>query len=392
MALASVPLEQLSKEHLQGLVDDAVVEGRELEYKKAVGRDDAAKREFLADVSSFANAAGGDLLIGVADENGAATALPGTPRAAADAEILRLENIVRDGVDPRIPGMRMRAVAVTDEAIVIVIRIPRSWAAPHIVTFQRSSRFYSRNSAGKYQLDAGEIRAAFVASEGARSFLRSFRLERLGRLAANDGPVALLPNPKTVLHVVPLSAADASLRFDVVGLGETHNPYFRPLYGSAWNTRINFDGALADAPHPSGVAGAYTQVFHSGAVEGVEAVMLRREDGGKPHKIPSTALEKALIDALSMYAHLLGGLDVPGPFVLALSLLDVRGLEMAVDIRRFESGYPIDRRDLIIPETVVDDLAQRADVLLRPHLDAIWQATGHAGSPNYDDDGRRRDS
>lgn len=176
------------------------------------------------------------------------------------------------------------------------------------------------------------------------------------------------------------------------GLGERHNPHFRPLYGSAWNTRINFDGALAYAPHPkSGLAGAYTQVFHSGAVEGVEAVMLRREDGGKPHKIPSLALERALIDALAMYAELLRELNVPGPFLLALSLLDVRGLEMAVDIRRFESGYAIDRPDLIIPETLVEDLAQPADVLLKPHLDAIWNATGHAGSLNYDDAGRWRD-
>jgi hypothetical protein len=341
MTVASIPLDRLTKEHLQGLVDDAVVEGRALEYKQSVGSNDAARREFLADVSSFANAAGGDLLVGVAENAGVARALPGAELESTDAEILRLENIVRDGVDPRIPGVRMRAVPVTDDTAVIVIRIPRSWAAPHMVTFQGLSRFYSRNSAGKYQLDASEIRAAFVAAEGARSYLRSFRLERLGRLTANDGPVELTPNPKTVLHVVPLSAADASSRFDVVGLGETHNPYFRPLYGSSWNTRINFDGALAYAPDSqTGLARAYTQVFHTGAIEGVEAVMLRYEDGGRPHKIPSAALERALIDALATYAQLLGELDVAGPFLLALSLLDVRGLEMAVDIRRrFESAW-----------------------------------------------------
>ncbi len=44
---------------------------------------------------------------------------------------------------------------------------------------------------------------------------------------------------------------------------------------------------------------------------------------------------------------------------------------MAVDIRRLESGYPVDRPDLVIPETVVDDLTRPADVLLKPHLDAI---------------------
>jgi hypothetical protein len=32
-----------------------------------------------------------------------------------------------------------------------------------------------------------------------------------------------------------------------------------------------------------------------------------------------------------------------------------------------------------------------ADILLKPHLDAIWKATGHPASLNYDDQGRGRD-
>jgi hypothetical protein len=32
-----------------------------------------------------------------------------------------------------------------------------------------------------------------------------------------------------------------------------------------------------------------------------------------------------------------------------------------------------------------------ADILLKPHLDAIWNATGHPASLNYDDQGRGRD-
>ncbi len=55
----------------------------------------------------------------------------------------------------------------------LVIRIPRSYGAPHMVTFQNTSRFYTRNSAGKHQLDVSEIRSAFALSETARSALRT---------------------------------------------------------------------------------------------------------------------------------------------------------------------------------------------------------------------------
>jgi schlafen family protein len=388
---SAVLVDELAEGHLRALVDDAVAEGRSLEFKESVGTNDEAKREFLYDVSSFANGPGGDLLLGVKEEDGVATALPGLPAAQADTTILRLENLLRDGIEPRIPAVRMRPVAIDADKIVLVIRVPRSWSAPHMVTFQGLSRFYSRHSAGKYRLDVREIRAAFAASEGPRTFVRSFRSERLARLVADEGPVALLPNPKTVLHIIPLSASDPAITFDVMRLGGGAHSYFRPLYGTAWNWRINFDGVLAYAgDEEGGDARSYTQVFRNGILEGVEAVLPRRTCLGEKHKIPSLAFEKTLIEGLDLYAQLSGELGIAGPFAIALSLLDVRGLQMAVDARYFESGQTIDRDNLLTGETVVDDLPP-PDQALKPHFDAVWNAAGWSGSLNYDDDGRWHD-
>jgi hypothetical protein len=188
----------------------------------------------------------------------------------------------------------------------------RSWAAPHMLTFRGHSRFYSRTSAGKYPLDVSEIRAAFVGSEAARTQLRSFRLERLARITANDGPVERTKGPRTVLHVLPLTAVDPSVQYDVVPLEDPN--ILRPLYGSGWNGRINFDGALAWSPggtDDEGRSWSYTQVFRTGAIEGVDAFMLRREYLGKEHLIPSVAFEKALIEALQRNLRVLQKLDAP---------------------------------------------------------------------------------
>jgi hypothetical protein len=90
MALIDVPLNRLQLEDLQALVVEQAREGRSLELKQLVEGDDGAKREFLADVSSLANASGGDLVIGVrrtpqpsASPSRAPRADSGTPRAAA---------------------------------------------------------------------------------------------------------------------------------------------------------------------------------------------------------------------------------------------------------------------------------------------------------------------
>jgi len=146
----------IDKADIDSLVQSKTAERRTLEYKAELplGTDDA-KREFLSDVVSFANSGGGDILYGVVDEkdaNGQPTGIPheATGLAAVNetSEQLRLENICRDGIAPRIAGLQLKAVSGFPRGPVILMRIPRSWAAPHMVTFRNLSRFYARNSAG----------------------------------------------------------------------------------------------------------------------------------------------------------------------------------------------------------------------------------------------------
>jgi hypothetical protein len=259
-----------------------------------------------------------------------------------------------------------------------------------MVTFKGLSQFYSRNSAGKYRLDVTEIRAAFVGSESARTQLRSFRTERLGLLAANNGAVELLANPKTVLHVVPITAVDPSTQYDVtelVTLGAADprtGMLFRPLRGMAWNPTINYDGAVAWAPGGVNESAAisYTQVFRSGAIEGVDASMLEPDQ-----PIPSTAFERELIDALDRYLRLAHAVGAPPPYMVALSLLDVRGLRLSRGQQYVQQPRPIDRDNLILTETVVEDLTLNPATILKPSFDVIWNASGLAGSPHYTSDG-----
>src|SRR5262245_14783949 len=124
------PFDSIDRADLQKLIDAARPEGRQIDYKSGPpGNGDGDKKEFLADVTSFANTVGGDLLIGVDErrEDGRATGIPAalTPLAdaAADATILRIEGMLRDGVAPRMAGIRIRRVAV-DGGVLLLIRIP----------------------------------------------------------------------------------------------------------------------------------------------------------------------------------------------------------------------------------------------------------------------------
>jgi predicted HTH transcriptional regulator len=127
MSLAHIPLERLQQSDLQGLIEGQTAEARQIEYKRETyGGNDSARAEFLADVSSFANALGGDLIVGMEANAGIPTAITAFP-GDADAECLRLDQIARSGIEPRIQNLEIRAIPIATGGVVIMLRIPRSY-------------------------------------------------------------------------------------------------------------------------------------------------------------------------------------------------------------------------------------------------------------------------
>jgi hypothetical protein len=390
-------IDDIVKADIDSLIENGVQENLRLEYKKELpANTDAAKKEFLADVAAFANVSGGDILFGVdelRDESGKTTGIPGSTVGLMgnnqDDMTRQLENIIRDGLAPRINGVRFKLIEGFDGRSVLVLRIPRSWSAPHAVTFKGSSRFYARNSAGKYQLDVAEIRAAFVLSQSIPEQIRHLRNERLGRIDANDTPVVLRQEAKTVLHIVPVSALQLGNQINLAKV-EHHWPQIKLINTGGSNFRYNLDGLLI-YDNSAGIPNeGYVQVFRSGTIEAVDAFMLRVRNGKR--NIPGVSFENRILESLVRYMNLLGAWEIPGPYLIMLSLLGVRGYQMASPREAYLTAatpHSIDRDALILPEIMLEDYTQPVDQQLRTLMDTIWQSAGWARSPYYDEMGKR---
>ena len=76
MALPS-NLAETNQAHLQALIDQGVEEGPHLDFKRQLPSDWTrdAKQAFLADVTAFANAGGGDLVYGIDEVDAVANAI-----------------------------------------------------------------------------------------------------------------------------------------------------------------------------------------------------------------------------------------------------------------------------------------------------------------------------
>ncbi len=394
-------LDAIDKAAIDEIVANKVIESKTLEYKETLpGNSDADRKEFLADVSSFANASGGDIVYGVkaeVDDSGKKTGLPEAlapiTNTSADEAKLKLEEVIRNGVAPRM-RVQMKTLAGQDDGFVLVIRVPRSFSSPHVVTHGGSFRFYSRNSAGKYPLDVTELRSAFLATESQSDRIKRFREDRLARIVADETPVTLVTRDRLVLHIVPLLAVAGNARF-VMPTAQAEANEFRPIGASGWNHRVNLDGALTWQPgaRDRSTAFSYCQLFADGALEAVVADLLGHPSsqgtGENVSFLPSRGYEEDLIRGVRQYMGGLRGLGVVPPLVLFVSILGCRGAYLGVSSRLLAlgDGYPIDHDALLLPDVTAEDFDVDVVRLLRPVFDAVWNACGYARSMNYDEEG-----
>lgn len=386
MEFNSKLLENIQEEDLENLKNRQVAEGKMIEYKLSLpSNSDADKKEFLADISSFANASGGSLLFGILEKEGIPVEIPGLAGINPDAEIARLENIIRDGIDPRVPSIVIRALKLASNNFVIMVRMPRSWALPHMISFQSSSKFYSRNSAGKYQLDISELKAAFEISGTIVERIRRFRAERLGVIVAGEGAVPLPDGAKIIFHLIPLNAFDPSVIYEME-YWDKNSGEAAPLHVQSWDYRYNFDGFLTFSPIGNDkFSRSYLQIFRNGIIEAVNASILRVRNG--EGVVPSTMFEQILSQGFCQLLKMQQKMMVPTPIFVMLSLVGVKGYKMGVDPSRFifanEDSLFIDRDILIVSEKMLEKYDDNTAAIMKPIFDDIWRAAGWAGSPNY---------
>ncbi|XYH99460.1 helix-turn-helix domain-containing protein [Sorangium sp. So ce1128] len=398
------PFAEITMEDVERLVRDEVQEGRQLDYKAELpGKADPDKRSFVKDLTALANAAGGYIIYGIGDrkdasgKNTGSPALVGLPGINADQEILRLEGMARANIDPIIPGLQMKALGDPAAVQVIVVHVPKSWSAPHMIIVDKDTRFWSRGSGGNQPMDVREIRSAFLLSAEMPTLIRRFRDERLGRIMADETPVPLLrhTSAKLVLHLVPFSSMGVDAHVDLVAW-ESGTPSIRPLTSRQWSGRFNFDGYVVFSGSNEGPQFAYTQLFRTGAIEAVLHVGFGQE--GMPLLAPWD-IERTIIDGLKQHLPLYQRHGVDLPIVVAVSFIGVKGATLPQPSRHFVrpgDRYTIDRDVLLLPDVLIREHIDPLPSLdlhplptwLRPAFDALWNSLGLPRSPCYEEDGR----
>jgi hypothetical protein len=269
-----VRFDDIGSDDILKLVTDKATERKTLEYKQKLNIATGDERvEFLSDISSFANASGGDIIFGISDERDGdnATGIPAEIKPlnidSIPTELGKIEQIIQNGIQPRIPVVQVKDVNVQGYGTIILVRVGKSWISPHMVTQSNRSRFYSRNSSlGKFQLDVQQIGAAFALQRGLGERLRSWKTDRISKAISGDGPVRM-EGSQVLFHFVSAAAltdGEQSLP-RVFNRQKLHNKS-RLFSLTAQSSRYNADGLLM-LSHGTEAMRSYLQIFRDGSLE-----------------------------------------------------------------------------------------------------------------------------
>jgi hypothetical protein len=363
--------ESIERGDLETLIANQVAERRTLEFKRNLpGGSDRDRKEFLADVSSFANAQGGDILFGIDAPQGVAVGLTGLAVDDRDKEVLRWEDVLLAGVEPRMPGVRLRWIDCGDGRGVMLIRVPASSIAPHRVIFARSNRFYGRKSNGKYEMDTQELRDAFTASEALPARLRALHLEAVDRAVRGELPVGLGDDPKAILSLIPVTLFREARDLEITPENAlaAHKPS-----GHLEAIRM-IDGVLLHTnPGESGAVRSYAITYRQGRVEMVWTIgrivnELRKEE--TPLIWPKR-FEDGVLDAAISGAAKLAPFGVEGPWLVMVTVTGIK--DYLLVLNQHYASQPAWLREATLPPLLIEQMSRAA---LLPIMRSFWLAFG----------------
>jgi Putative DNA-binding domain len=379
--LQKADLREVSFADLQALKDNQVSESHTLDYKRDFPIDREGRLSLAADIVAFANTRGGDLILGVEEQDGFISRFAPVQLADRDEALRSLQSALVDLIEPKVPGVHIEAVGVPDGGYIVIVRTPPSFQAPHRV--RKSGVFYTRTSTGNDPMDITTLRSAFLRSETAAEKVRNFRSERIDGLRRRPIPAAPLAEfAMGVLHVVPLASALGGLN---VGIPEL-DPVARVLppltHEAGVGTRVNLDGVMSVSATREQTF-AYTQLFRDGSIESVMQIQWEHSP-----VVWVDGVEEALVtehhEAIKA-AHRKLGID--GPAFIMLSFVGIGGAQIEADGTRSSvvmggvATVPSYYRNLLLPELFVEEFGASSAGIYGSLFDMVWNAAGRQARP-----------
>ncbi len=383
--------ETLTEADLQTLlVSVGVGEGDRLGYKRDIyAGDDESRRELLRDVTAMANHRGGHILIGVEeDQDGVARAMPGV---TAGQHATWIRSLCLTAVEPRIVGLEVHdQLSLGNGMIVVIIDVPESRNAPHMVTFKGLNQFWRRHGREKQKMTVNEIRDAMNRALETQGRIERYWAARDRELEREFARTSAGPRCWMVVSLLPLPFDDGAEILNV------HNRALREMVDHPTNAATRFSGGMwcgrslptlhgiraddADHERPK-----FLEVHRNGYAAFGMAIAPGHGGSLSPafrSLVDTEYIVNFVAFASAAYGQLLGAT----PALARLSFVNAAGLGLMTNALnlsmrplRFWQGDQLD-----LGTFAVDDLTRDAQTLPKRICDRLWNAFGREAADVFD--------
>lgn len=390
-------LEEIKLEDINSLIDSESYEDKQLDFKESLpGESVRSKKNFLKDVTAFANTIGGDIIYGIKEEKGKPKETIGIENYSFDKFKLRLESIIRDGVEPQIPRYDFTEIEISQNKKIFILRIFQSISIPHYITLKLkdNERFFLRTSSGNSPMSYQEIKNSFLHAGNVLENIKKFRNDRINNVLNKETSVILENNSHLCLHLIPLSDYYQShlLSFNDINKNSSNLIKFETLKQTYRNERYCLDGYMRYGGAAfDNRAKRYILFSRNGFIEYITSDFFH-----KNKYFGSKIYESELINLFPFFFNYYKSLSLNIPILIFLSLVNVRDFVLDININSYWNdileSHPLDRDIIYYPELLLEDYSIEIDKFLRPLFDSVWNSFGYPMSINYDNDGNWIDS
>lgn len=378
-------INEIRIDDLHALVVNKISEGSTIEFKVNLNiSSDNDKKEFLADISSFANTNGGDIIFGIKAIEGKAVEVPGFNCMSIDRIFLQVESLIRDGLNPRIDGIDYLPIDLVKDYLVLLIRIPRSHVAPHQVTLKGHDKYYARGIAGKYQMDREQLKNAFLKNDVIIDKIDKYVQNRIIDITSDVMPIKFEKTAKVSIHLIPEQSLTDNFIFDVTKITQ-----IREINGGSTTPSYDIHGWLTHSKAPGPGSNNYLRVFRNGIIEAVNGELFYPYQGHL--RIPIAKgynYELFVVEAIQSYLRFYRESKIRLPIHLFISYIGMTGYYIASEVLRYPFGLKtLNQHNINLQRMVIQSYDQDVPSLLKSSFNVIWNACSFEGSINYDENG-----
>jgi hypothetical protein len=374
-------LDQIDEADINTLI--GTEETSRLDFKSELPKSDReSSQRFLTDICAFANTEGGDIVYGLEEDAQGLGARVVAQVINPDTEVMRLQSVVGDSIEPRLHGVRFRAVPLRAGGFVVVARVPRSSSGIH--RLKRGGHFVVRESRSNKELDVPGIVSRISDLLGREDRARDFFARRYADVLTDQYPIPLHAGPKLVVHLVPSRDFLAGEQVDVFQFELNDVPYLHQPDSLTHHPCADGRIFWLDYDRSATVS---TLLMHSGVIEGILNIDLG--DSGLVH-LPF--VEESAIAFVHRARATARVTEILGlPFTARIALVGTQGMSLGSnDV--YQRFHPKPVRQLapvlVLPDTLIEEETEHVDAALHVALKRAWNAWGFESSPNYrlDDD------